>query len=76
MPEVRYVTVTEDYYEDAIDGTGPRLIHAAGAKIQARAARAYGDAIKVREEAEGGAAPALPFDATPDAPAAPRKVRG
>jgi hypothetical protein len=72
MADTKYVTVTEDYYEDAIDGSGPRLIHAAGARIQARAARAYGDAIKVREEAER--AGALPFES--DAPVVVKRAKG
>jgi hypothetical protein len=72
MPDVKYVTVLEDYYEEMSDGSGPRLIHAAGTRIQQRTARTYGDAIKTKEEA--GEAAALPFEV--DAPAVPRKARG
>lgn len=69
MAEVQYVTVLEDYFETDAETGKPRLIHAAGARIQARTARAYGDAIKTKEDA-GEAAP-LPFE--PEAPAVPRK---
>ena len=69
MPDIKYVVVQEDYYETDNETGKPRLIHAAGARIQERAARAYGDAIKTKEgppEVSGaGAGEALPpFDAT------------
>ena len=68
MPDIKYVTVLEDYFENDLETGKPRLIHAKGARIQERAARAYGDAIKVKEDA---GAPVLPFEV--EAPAKPKR---
>lgn len=67
MPDIKYVTVLEDYFENDLETGKPRLIHAKGARIQERTARAYGDAIKVKE----ADSVALPFEA--EAPAKAKK---
>ena len=58
---MKYVIVQEDYFETDMETNKPRLIHAAGARIQASTARAYGDAIKTKDAPDEDAAP-LPFE--------------